>query len=118
MLPPSVISLGSWLEHRRQLAVHHLPTVLGALERLVLLEARVLEEHPRTSAIGLEAVAHLRVQLVRWAHDPAEDELARRYALQDFAAHDQAVGQALCLGRDAEREVMSDARLEVVRVHP
>src|SRR4029453_19456619 len=102
-------------EYLLLLAVHHVPAVLGALERLLLLEARVLEQHARPGAIGLEPVAHARVQ--KLVDDPREDELALRNALEDLTVDDEAVFE-LRIRRHAESEVMTDARLEVVRVHP
>src|SRR4029453_7987419 len=49
--------------------------------------------------------------------DPREDELASRNALEDLTVDDEAVFE-LRIRRHAEGEVMTDARLEVVRVHP
>src|SRR4030095_6482484 len=102
-------------DHLSQLAVHSVPAVLGALERLLLLEAHVLEQHACPGALGFEAVADACIE--KLADDPREDELASRNALEDLTVDDEAVFE-LRIRRHAEGEVMTDARLEIVRVHP
>ena len=109
-------------DHGGKLLEHLRPAELGPLERLLAprlgdVEAGMLEEDARAVAVRLEPEAHPRIA----TGPPADHENASRrgrFALQHLAVHDQSVETHLRVRRHAEREVMADARLEVVREHP
>ena len=103
-------------DHSGQLLEHHRPTVFGAVERLLLLESRMLEQQSSASAVGLEAVAYARVQ--KLTDHPGKGQVARWIALQDLTIHHQAVEAGFGVRWHTESEVVTDTRLEVVRIHP
>lgn len=109
-------------DHNGKLPEHPRPAELRPFERLLAprlgeVEAGVREEDARAVTVRLEPEAHPRID--DWsAGRPGEHEPTGRFALQHLAAHDQPIEMRLGIGRHAEREVMADARLEVVRKHP
>jgi hypothetical protein len=113
--------------HGGQLLEHLRPAELGPAKRLFAerlrdVEAAVFEEDARPLTVRLELKAHPRV-LDGAAGRPRECEPAARgragrLALQHLAAHGQPLEVHLGITRHAEREPMSDARLEVVGKHP
>src|ERR1700676_198512 len=77
----------------------------------------MLGEDASSVATRLEPEAHPRID--DWsASRPRERELTGRFALQHFPAHHQPINTNLGLRRHPDREVMADARLEVVGKHP
>src|SRR5262249_9173083 len=77
----------------------------------------MLEDDARSFAIRLQPEAHPRID--DWsAGRPREHEPTGRFALQHLAAHHQPIETNLGIRRHAKREMMADARLEVVGKHP
>jgi hypothetical protein len=109
-------------DYGRKLPEHLRPTELGTPKCLIAprlgdVEPRMLEEEARSFAVRLEPEADPRID--DWsASRPREHEPTGRFALQHLATHDQSVKTNLGVRRYAKREVVADARLEVIREHP
>src|SRR5262249_19184786 len=109
------------IDRRGKLLEHLRPAEFGAAKRLLAeagrdFEARVLEV--KASAIAIRFKSKTHSSIAEFADRPREGEPVRRLALEHLALDDESLELDFRLRRHAEREAVTDARLEIVGIHP